>query len=680
MKKILVLMLSLVLSFTFVVSGFATYTTFEDEDSVSAKGLSVNNREDPATGSGAIYKFRNEFTNSHNNDTARTTNKIVDDGTGNLCVKLDASEAWQTDNGLFQNGATFSGSSYAYLAVDIKPTTIAGFAGLFFYQNGHDKDACALANATEEFLNTGVGMTLAKDGKSVIIYANLEKTISYKCDTGLDLTTDWHTYKAFITKDKFIAFMIDDTVIGYFDIENLEIWDADFNVIAKGNSGLYTDDPRCGWAFTNNDGNIDMLIDNLDFQSSPRDDNSNYINGCLDNIVLVKENESRIKNFDAGEGKAFPKFTKYRNVVNAYADEKFKEIIYAGWIGFTEEIDSFGYQINDETPVFDSSFKVDAEEAVKDAEMGGGTNGARYEVTVPVSALKGKNIIKVVAKVGDEVIALDFATSHGYALGSAPNTTTIYYGTPEISIGATVTSDITINAYVNGAFDESKYTIKFYDGENEIDSITESTEYGTAYNCTGIVMSAANKEITVKLYRGDDLVTEKTFSVMDYLKKLQSDENVSVKDKQLAANVAKLCSEMNKYKGGEGFETVGTPTDGAEIENVDSMTVTGDAFTGAALFVDNSISIKFFFDKTVDADKLLINGVEIEAADISSGVIETENISFANLTKQYTVKLMKGETEVASVTYSAANYINNKLTSEKVGGVANAMAALYNML
>ena len=265
MKKCLAILLTLALAVTFVVSSFATTTTFEDVTSIegcSALGHSVNDRtSDPwCNGNAAtrVYMFRNEFTNSWANDTTNgnpgSTNYIIEETAGgNKCVKLDAAEAWQTDG---------SQSTGNVVSVDIKPTKVAGFAGVFFYQNPYNLGAAALATTEADYLNTGVGITISKDAKSVIIFANLDTVLTYTVDTGLDLTAEWHTYAGYIESGK-ITFAFDGKVIGSFDANSLSILDANGEVKATGTSGLYTADPRCGFAFTNKDGNIDILIDNL---------------------------------------------------------------------------------------------------------------------------------------------------------------------------------------------------------------------------------------------------------------------------------------------------------------------------------------------------------------------------------------------------------------------------------
>jgi len=74
-----------------------------------------------------------------------------------------------------------------------------------------------------------------------------------------------------------------------------------------------------------------------------------------------------------------------------------------GWIGFEQEIKEFGYQIDDDAPVFDvynSTFAVETEDAVKAA---GGQYARRYKVFVPLNK-GGVFSFRVVAKLADGTI------------------------------------------------------------------------------------------------------------------------------------------------------------------------------------------------------------------------------------------------------------------------------------
>ena len=72
-----------------------------------------------------------------------------------------------------------------------------------------------------------------------------------------------------------------------------------------------------------------------------------------------------------------------------------------GWIGFVEEIESFGYKINGGEPVF-GDFKAATEPGVLAA---GGYLATRFEVVIPVSDLKGENdIVAVVSLISGDLV------------------------------------------------------------------------------------------------------------------------------------------------------------------------------------------------------------------------------------------------------------------------------------
>jgi len=109
------------------------------------------------------------------------------------------------------------------------------------------------------------------------------------------------------------------------------------------------------------------------------------------------------------------------------SDGSISNIAYYGWIGFNEAIDSFGYQINDDAPVFDGAFAFTTEDAIKE-DANGGQYGQRFLIVVPTSELKGANTIKAVVKLaGGAVVSLD-----GKALAEGaralPNTVVEYTG------------------------------------------------------------------------------------------------------------------------------------------------------------------------------------------------------------------------------------------------------------
>ncbi len=71
-----------------------------------------------------------------------------------------------------------------------------------------------------------------------------------------------------------------------------------------------------------------------------------------------------------------------------------------GWVSFfSEKIGEFGYQIDDNDPVYDSAFAWETEQPVIDASLAmGGKTGSRMKIMVPVRDLSGEHTVKALVK------------------------------------------------------------------------------------------------------------------------------------------------------------------------------------------------------------------------------------------------------------------------------------------
>ena len=69
---------------------------------------------------------------------------------------------------------------------------------------------------------------------------------------------------------------------------------------------------------------------------------------------------------------------------------------YRGWVAFyAEQLGTFGYQIDDNEPVYSDDFIVPTEQAVIDAALStGGKSGARMNIMIPVRDLSGEHLIR----------------------------------------------------------------------------------------------------------------------------------------------------------------------------------------------------------------------------------------------------------------------------------------------
>ena len=83
--------------------------------------------------------------------------------------------------------------------------------------------------------------------------------------------------------------------------------------------------------------------------------------------------------------------------------KSFDALAFRGWIGFEQEITMFGYQVDDDEPVFDifnGAFVETTEDAVNEA---GGQYAKRYNVVVPL-VKAGVYTFRVVAKLADGTV------------------------------------------------------------------------------------------------------------------------------------------------------------------------------------------------------------------------------------------------------------------------------------
>ncbi len=81
------------------------------------------------------------------------------------------------------------------------------------------------------------------------------------------------------------------------------------------------------------------------------------------------------------------------------------QLTFKGWIGFEEDIEAFGYQIDNNAPIF-GNFMISPEAAVR-YEENGRAKAQRYAVNIPVSGLRGDHQIAVVVKVNGTVVRID---------------------------------------------------------------------------------------------------------------------------------------------------------------------------------------------------------------------------------------------------------------------------------
>ena len=144
-----------------------------------------------------------------------------------------------------------------------------------------------------------------------------------------------------------------------------------------------------------------------------------YNNASFDSFYV-----NDVLNFGKPDGAASEKLDEVERTVDG-SDGSVTRLALRGWIGFAEEIESFGYQINGENVFGD--FAADTEQAVKDA---GGANASRFHIEIDASALKGtNNIVAIVKLANGAVVKLD-ETLVATGPATPPNTSFTFIGVP----------------------------------------------------------------------------------------------------------------------------------------------------------------------------------------------------------------------------------------------------------
>lgn len=124
-----------------------------------------------------------------------------------------------------------------------------------------------------------------------------------------------------------------------------------------------------------------------------------YNSSCLDTIML-----DDVPNFGLGDGSALAKLSQAGGFIDN-SNFTYSTILFRGWIGFTKEIESFGYKIGNADPVFSTDYFTSEESQVRDA---GGDFARRFSISFPLADLKGDNTVYLAIKfVTGEVVLSD---------------------------------------------------------------------------------------------------------------------------------------------------------------------------------------------------------------------------------------------------------------------------------
>ena len=107
-------------------------------------------------------------------------------------------------------------------------------------------------------------------------------------------------------------------------------------------------------------------------------------------------------------------------------DGNVKKLVLRGWIGFEEEIESFGYQLNGKNVFGD--FAAATEDAVKGA---GGPNASRFQIEIDATQLKGTNKIVAIVKLANGVVVKIDESLEATGPATPPNTSFTFAGVAE---------------------------------------------------------------------------------------------------------------------------------------------------------------------------------------------------------------------------------------------------------
>jgi len=143
-------------------------------------------------------------------------------------------------------------------------------------------------------------------------------------------------------------------------------------------------------------------------------------------------------NFGEGDGGASGKLDKHDRTVDG-SDGSVTKLVIRGWVGFADEIESFGYKIGDAAPVY-GDFKTTTEAGVLGA---GGPLASRFAIEIDATTIKGEKNVVVVVKLlnREEPVLMD--GNYGGA-----NTSFTFIGVPGEEPGGEVPQPTTGDATV----------------------------------------------------------------------------------------------------------------------------------------------------------------------------------------------------------------------------------------
>ncbi|MBP5312565.1 MAG: hypothetical protein J6112_07020 [Clostridia bacterium] len=117
-----------------------------------------------------------------------------------------------------------------------------------------------------------------------------------------------------------------------------------------------------------------------------------FFHQSFDSIII-----DGVLNFDEGDGMAWQKLDNRGRRVGE-GDGSIQTIVLRGWTAFDVAIDSYGYRIGNNEPVFDGSFFEETPDILK---IIGGQYAERYQIVIPVAEVEGEQEIVAMVKLAN---------------------------------------------------------------------------------------------------------------------------------------------------------------------------------------------------------------------------------------------------------------------------------------
>ena len=184
--------------------------------------------------------------------------------------------------------------------------------------------------------------------------------------------------------------------------------------------------------------------------------------------VHISKDELRYMIGEEQVGAGFPagQFTSWTDMIATVEDYKVEYLVSWGWASFYgEAVGQFGYQIDDNAPVYDDAFAWETEQPVLDAA--GGKPASRYKIYIPVRDLQGEHTIKALVKdaVGTEEVMYEFTMNKAVdpdaplVVVDPATLITTATGAPDVS-SAVLSADGTYATLTNGTVGDPYITFR----------------------------------------------------------------------------------------------------------------------------------------------------------------------------------------------------------------------------